>query len=972
MKLCIDAQPLQGDSAQRGVGRYSRGLAEAVIRSGRAEVSILLNTALSERYEQVCNWASSWIPQSRIYQFCGPVGIRGLNPDSGRTWQAASALYDCFLQKSGVKSVYTGAPFDGMGDDTAIGAGSKEFGYDGFRMGTLYDLIPFQQPQQYLSDRRYNQWFYSRLNTLKSYDLIFSISDYTREAAIDFGFSPDQVVSISADTNNEFRPILITQNEEAQLLKQYGVSKNFIMHTGILEGRKNVKTLIAAFAALPPHLILTHQLVFVAHATPSQKSDIIRSAAHLGLPSNSIVFTGFMPDRDLAKFYNLTRALVMPSTSEGFGLPLLEAMRCGAPALGANATSIPEVVGHEDYLFNPAKPQELAEKLRLVLEDEGFERAARLHSSVQQAKFSWDRSAKLMLDAWQTMYREKSGRTSNSRIRYYFQANPDDQCSTHAAVVCQSDLAPLKHSKLRSIAELPVLITGTSGLSSSQEASILSQPFGVLVEDPEAELECSPEVLYGVKGYIGLLALRSGGESKVRASSLGELSQCFFLGGHRTDVNDVLETGDKTYYDLLQFIQSVPKDIEHEFACQFSALAQINLVPAKTSSTMYVDVSELVHRDARTGIQRVVRSVLFNLIAQSSEYRIEPVYREGDHYKLARAFTAKFLGIPSLALPDSYVSFKSGDIFLGLDLDALISPACIERLRRERLRGVRIAWIVYDLLPLEHPEWFDKPMAHAVKSWVNRISREADHLICISKAVADSLISHLEINKPERCHELDISWWHLGSDIDGSAPTKGISVQERAQLQGIPRDMPLFITVGTIEPRKGIEKLLAGAEAFWSSGGKGAFVLVGKPGWNVDALLSSLRSHPEINKRLFWFDGVSDELLRHLYTISDAAIFPSQGEGFGLPLVEAASHQKPILARDLAVFREIAGENAYYFKGEDASSFASELKAWIALFEAQRHPLPNLRLQTWGESTRSLYKIVTERNKYRKWSPLTP
>jgi glycosyltransferase involved in cell wall biosynthesis len=119
--------------------------------------------------------------------------------------------------------------------------------------------------------------------------------------------------------------------------------------------------------------------------------------------------------------------------------------------------------------------------------------------------------------------------------------------------------------------------------------------------------------------------------------------------------------------------------------------------------------------------------------------------------------------------------------------------------------------------------------------------------------------------------------------------------------------------VGTLEPRKGHQQALAACEQLWADGVDANQVIVGKQGWMVEALVERMTHHAELNRRLFWLDGISDEFLEQVYAASACLIAASYGEGFGLPLIEAAQHKLPIVARDIPVFREVAGSHAHYF-----------------------------------------------------------
>jgi glycosyltransferase involved in cell wall biosynthesis len=104
-------------------------------------------------------------------------------------------------------------------------------------------------------------------------------------------------------------------------------------------------------------------------------------------------------------------------------------------------------------------------------------------------------------------------------------------------------------------------------------------------------------------------------------------------------------------------------------------------------------------------------------------------------------------------------------------------------------------------------------------------------------------------------------------------------------------------------------------------------------------------------------DGISDEYLEHVYKASTCLVSASEGEGFGLPLIEAAKQHIPILARDLPVFREVAGDHAFYFNGLAADDLASAVKTWLSLHQSKQAPDSKLiSILTWEQSAQQLIK----------------
>ena len=133
------------------------------------------------------------------------------------------------------------------------------------------------------------------------------------------------------------------------------------------------------------------------------------------------------------------------------------------------------------------------------------------------------------------------------------------------------------------------------------------------------------------------------------------------------------------------------------------------------------------------------------------------------------------------------------------------------------------------------------------------------------------------------------------------------------------------------------------------------FVIVGRKGWKIDALAERLERHPENGKRLFWLRGISDEYLNRVYQACACVLFPSEAEGFGLAVAEGARHGKPLILRDLPVFRETAGEHATYFSGLDAESLETCLSQWLERFAAGQAPSSaGIRALSWEESARML------------------
>jgi glycosyltransferase involved in cell wall biosynthesis len=381
---------------------------------------------------------------------------------------------------------------------------------------------------------------------------------------------------------------------------------------------------------------------------------------------------------------------------------------------------------------------------------------------------------------------------------------------------------------------------------------------------------------------------------------------------------------------------------------------------------LLVDVTNIARFDLLTGIERVTRGILMALLANPpSGYRIEPVRAVSDRYLYARRFMCERLDLPDAGLPDEMVAATQGDIFLGLDWSVNMIPGLLPWFETLKRRGVRLVFTIYDMLPLLRPLMFPPEIEPMTRDWLNALVAVAEGLVCISRTVADELVAHLDIAPCQRLSPLRVGFFHLGADLHASLPSDGLD-ESSARILADVRQRPSFLMVGTVEPRKGHQQALAAMELLWESGMDVNLVIVGKKGWMMDDLIDRIQQHPENNSRLFWLPGISDEMLDQVYRGARALLAASTGEGFGLPLIEAAQYGVPIIARDIPVFREVAGESAYYFRGEDADSLANALHAWLACGDAVPRSV-GIQLLSWHDSSRQLLDILIRDKWYRSW-----
>lgn len=1232
MRIVIDMQGAQAANRERGIGRYTMAFAKAVTRNrGEHEVILALSGLFPETIEPIRAAFDGLLPQEniRVWHAPGPVAF----VDSANQWrrQSAKLIREAFLASLKPDIVHIGSLFEGLVDDavTSIGSLSRTVP----TAVTLYDLIPYIHRSPYLDNPSVAKWYLEKIESLRRADLWLAISESSRQEGINHLGLPDEwVVNVSTDANVYFHRLELSAEEELSLRSRYGLNRPFIMYTGGIDHRKNIEGLIRAFSRLPIEMRQAYQLAIVCSAHPESRLALEQLAKKQGLSENDVVLTGFVPEEDLRALYNLCTLFVFPSWHEGFGLPALEAMRCGAPVIGANTSSLPEVIGWEQALFDPYSDDDIAKTIAHALSDENFRDALIRNAERQSAKFSWDETAKRAISAMERLHSTRNRASSlnvnaNTRRKLAF-VSPLPPERTGIAdysaellpalarhydievIVAQetvSDSWITAHCPVRSpewlvqhadqydrvlyhfgnssfhqhmfglLKRVPGVVVlhdfYLSGVVAHMDVhgyapgiwarelyfahgykalhecfhtsdtadvvwkypcnlSVIQESLGMIVHSPNSFKLAKAWYGADIKDWAAIPHLRDScinsdrrtarkalgfnsddfvvcsfgllGPTKLNHrllhawlnSKLAEDSTCrlVFVGENdggdygnellatirrakckarihitgwteperfreylmAADVGVQLRTlsrgetsgtvldcmnyglativnahgsmadldGDAVWKlpdaftdeELVEALETLRQDqkrrqrlgevarkiirekhdprvcakkykeaIEGYYEAASSGLFRLPYVIANIQEhipsdndlmrladaiarsfpercrprQLLVDISELVQRDVHTGIQRVVRNVLKEWLHNPPEgYRVEPVYATVDQpYRYARQFTARFLDIPSEILTDELIEVSPGDIFFALDLQPQVQTAHAGFYQSLRQQGVTVKFMVYDLLCIQQPGHFVPGAAEGFSAWLQVVG-ESDGAVCISRATADSLAEWMEGKPWQRLRPFDIQWSHLGADLDKPQGHKELP-KDAEQILVKLRQCPSFLMVGTLEPRKGHAQVLDAFEALWASGHSINLVIVGKQGWMVEKLVERLRSHPQLNQRLFWLEGISDEYLEKVYAASTCLIAASYGEGFGLPLIEAAQRKLPIIARDIPVFREVAGEHAYYFDTRDPKELAHAIEQWLRLYEKGTHPKSdNMPWLTWKESAADLFKKV--------------
>jgi glycosyltransferase involved in cell wall biosynthesis len=256
----------------------------------------------------------------------------------------------------------------------------------------VHDLIPIQFQERYLTDLSSRKWFSRWTKLLTAQDVLLTNSESTRTDLLEvLRIDPRRVVTIgTASDPSYFVPRADSRGDGglSDELRSLGIARPFLFNVGGDDDRKNAHGLVEAFARLPLRLRDSHKLV-IACGLPVRRVDAIRALARDRGVLDRLVLTGPVSDEVLRLLYQHCAAFVFPSLYEGFGIPILEAMHCGAPVIAGNNSSQVEVAEGAALLVNAADPVQLAEKIELVLEGPGVADRLRAQALARASEFNW-------------------------------------------------------------------------------------------------------------------------------------------------------------------------------------------------------------------------------------------------------------------------------------------------------------------------------------------------------------------------------------------------------------------------------------------------------------------------------------------------------------------------------------------------------------------------------------------------------
>jgi glycosyltransferase involved in cell wall biosynthesis len=270
---------------------------------------------------------------------------------------------------------------------------------------TLYDLIPLIMREHYNADWGYmaTAWI-ARLGLLGSAQQILTISQQTADDAMErLNIPPERITVIGSGVSDRLSSLVRTRDAAEALLRSAlpKVRPGFILYVGGVDYRKNLEGAIRAYAELPAALRDAHQLVIACDLAGHLRFSLHTFALGLGIESRNLVLTGFVEDRELAALYRACELFIFPSLYEGAGMPILEAMTCGAPVAASGTSAMPELLGDPAATFDPADPGDIARCMREVLDSPRMLEGLRRSSGEQAALHTWERVARRTTEGYE-------------------------------------------------------------------------------------------------------------------------------------------------------------------------------------------------------------------------------------------------------------------------------------------------------------------------------------------------------------------------------------------------------------------------------------------------------------------------------------------------------------------------------------------------------------------------------------------
>ena len=417
MRLVIDLQGAQSASRYRGIGRYTRSLVRRLVQlADQHEVILFINAMLKEGADALIAEFGEQLPRERIVVF-EPMAPLSFSTSGNRArLMAMEPLREAMLVDLEPDVVLLTSLFEGYHDDalTSVGAYSaRSRRRDSLRPYSVVEPGIFECGES-------GAIFSAQGRAVAVCRSSLAISQASRDDAIDkLDLTGEQVVNIGAAVERGFCPEEGHPARARAVYFRLGISRAFVLYVpGGFDSRKNFERLFAAFGNLPGSVRAAHQLVITGRLDYGRIKILRDSAAEHGLSQEELLLAGYVSDDELLALYRSAALFVFPSLNEGFGLPVLEAISCGAPTIASNTSSLPEVVGNAEALFDPTDVAAMSATMARGLTDADYRERLLASGRHQAGQFSWERTAALTLESLEALAAKKPRTEQRARIEH--------------------------------------------------------------------------------------------------------------------------------------------------------------------------------------------------------------------------------------------------------------------------------------------------------------------------------------------------------------------------------------------------------------------------------------------------------------------------------------------------------------------------------------------------------------------------
>lgn len=825
MKIGIDLKPFFTGSKYRGIGMYANELIKELINVDSASEFHYLN--MYSDYEGLPEMGKNCFLHNYFTgQQIVDVGEHQLydRPELGVVLEAQ---VQHFLEKSDIDLMFFTSPNE-------YGNLYKKEWFDNvYTVGILYDLIPLLFPDQFLFDNTYRKDYEKSIKFIKNLDLLLAISQATKDDAVRLlGIPEKKIIVIHAGIDKDFKKL--SKVNLNNIKEKYGISDPFILYAGGIDFKKNIEMLIKAYSKLDNSLIKRYQLVI----TGKTSEDIIRKFYDLSEEygvKDRVICTGYIPKTDLIELYNITELLAFPSLYEGFGLPVIEAMACGARVVTSENSSLGEIAKGYATLINPKSIRSLTRGIQTVL-NSPIESLNLAEKAMEYANtYTWKKVAKISYEAMETLSQVKK-----ERKFYHFD---------------------ITDSILKNI--VTAYIENGLELTDILKEKIANELFGLSNHEDFFIFNGGTRIIYDV-----------------------------------TVVREWLKAGYCTGI-------------------------------GRVCNELYKSISKLANT-IPVAVSQIDDEIEFSIVSMNS-----------------------------YDVTNSKLYIKEGDIFLmpELQLRGVQVENNHPKANQIRQKGTKCYAVVYDILPLQFPEYFEKKTVNSFGDFIDEIFNNYDGILSDSKSVSNDLINYYHNTiKNKLKHNVNIGYFHLGQN---SFNDKIVDINNNTLKSFLETSQHVFFMLGTIEPRKGHDLVLKAFEKLWEEGNNHKLCIIGHSGWNMNKFVESLKNHKEQNKRLLFVEAASDAEVCYTYQHTSALIQASAGEGFGLPLIEAGYYNLPIICSDIPVFHEVAQENALYFNRNSVEDIIVAITEFIEKDNKNSVPCSkNIVPLSWNDVAKKVYNMI--------------